>query len=73
MANIANVINVALIPEGRLASRDNLNVTAIFTKDQTVLNSDERYRIYRDAASVSNDFGSTSAVAQHANTFFGRS
>lgn len=71
MANISNVINVALIPEGRLAARDNLNVTTIFTKDQAVLSTSERYRIYRDAASVSNDFGSASSVAQHANVYFG--
>lgn len=71
MANIANVINVALIPEGRLAARDNLNVVALFTKSQTVLSTGERYRIYRDAAAVSTDLGSASAEARHANAFFG--
>lgn len=71
MANISNVINVALIPEGRLAARDNLNVTALLTQSQSVLSTDERYRIYRDAASVSADFGAASAEAQHANVFFG--
>jgi hypothetical protein len=71
MANISNVINVSLLPEGRLAARDNLNITAILTQSQAVLGTNERYRIYRDAQGVANDFGSTSAVSQYANTFFG--
>ena len=34
MADIANVINVALIPEGLLAARDNMNVVSIMTSQQ---------------------------------------
>lgn len=71
MANISNVINVALIPEGQLAARDNMNVISVITSDQTVLSTAERYRIYTDALSVSTDFGSASDVAAYANTVFG--
>lgn len=71
MANISNVINVALIPEGRLAARDNLNVTMIVTQSQAVLGTNERYRLYKDAQSVAADFGSASAESQFANSFFG--
>lgn len=71
MANISNVINVALIPEGQLAARDNMNVICVITSDTTVLTSAERYRIYTDAASVASDFGSSSDVTAYANTVFG--
>lgn len=71
MASIANVINVALIPEGRLAARDNLNVTMIVTASQAVLGTNERYRIYRSAQGVADDFGASSAESQWANSYFG--
>lgn len=71
MANISNVINVALIPEGQLAARDNMNVISIITSDQTVLSTAERYRIYTDAAYVASDFGSASEVTAYANAVFG--
>lgn len=71
MANIANVITVELLAGGRLAARDNLNVVTLFTSSDAVLNSNERYRIYLSAQAVSEDFGSNSAEAAHANVFFG--
>ena len=53
MANINNVINVALLPEGLLAARDNMNVVAIMTSQQDgPLSSANRYELYSDAASV---------------------
>jgi hypothetical protein len=70
MANISNVINVALIPEGQLAARDNMNVVAILTSEQTHLSSAKRYAVYSDAASVATDFGSSSQASDFANTFF---
>lgn len=73
MADISKVINVSLLAPGRLASRDNLNITAIFTKSQSVLSTAERYRIYSTAAAVASDFGSASAEAQFANAYFGTS
>ena len=71
MANISNIINVALIPEGQLAARDNMNIICIMTSDQNVLSTAERYRIYTDAASVAEDFGTSSDVSAYANTVFG--
>lgn len=71
MADISNVINVAFVPEGNLAARDNLNVTMIITSDDTVLSSAERYRTYVDVASVATDFGTSSDVYAHALAYFG--
>lgn len=71
-ADISNVINVSLVATGALAARDNMNVVAIMTSQQDgPLNSDNRYEIYRDAASVATDFGSSSAMNDYARTFFG--
>jgi hypothetical protein len=71
MASITNVINVALLPEGQAAARDNMNVVAIFTSEQGVLTSADRYRSYRDASAVEADWGTSSAVTSYANIFFG--
>lgn len=71
MANISNVINVALIPEGQAAARDNMNVICLMTSDTNVLSSAERYRLYTDAASVATDFGTDSDVSSYANAVFG--
>lgn len=70
-ASITNVINVALIPEGQLAARDSMNLIAVFTSEQGVISSAERFRTYRDAAAVAADWGSASAVTEYANTVFG--
>ena len=70
MANIANVINVALIPEGQLAARDNPNVCAVMTSEQGVLSTAERYRLYKSASDVAADFGTSSKMTAHANVFF---
>lgn len=70
-ASITNVINVALIPEGQSAARDNMNVIAILTSETGVITSSERFRSYRDAQSVEADWGTASVVTQYANTVFG--
>lgn len=70
MANISQIINVALIPEGQAAARDNMNVVCIMTSEQGVLSSAERFRAYRDAAAVEADWGTSSPVTAFANTFF---
>jgi hypothetical protein len=51
-ASITNVINVALIPEGQLAQRDNMNTVAVLTSETGVITSAERFRSYRDIAAV---------------------
>src|SRR5699024_12357896 len=70
-ASITNIINVALIPEGQAAARDNMNVACIMTSEQGVLSSAERFRAYRDAPAVEADWGTASAVSQYASVFFG--
>jgi len=70
MADIGNIINVALIPEGRLAARDNLNVVAIITSELGFLSSNKRYDIYSNAAAVASDFGTFSKAYDYAKSFF---
>jgi len=70
-ASITNVINVALIPESQLAGRDNMNLIAVLTSEKGVITSAERFRTYRDAASVEADWGTASIVTQYANAVFG--
>ena len=70
MGNISNVINVALIPEGQLAARDNMNVCAILTSETGFLSTANRYALYSDAASVASDFGTNSAANEYAQVFF---
>jgi len=69
-ASITNIINVALIPEGQAAARDNMNVVCVMTSEQGVLSSAERFRAYRSAQAVEADWGTSSAVSQYASTFF---
>ena len=72
MANISNVISVTLLPEGLLAARDNMNVVAIMTSQQTgPLSTANRYEIYSDLASVATDFGTDSDMYAYAVAFFG--
>ena len=47
MADISNIINVALLAGGKSAGRDNMNVVAILTPEQGVLTTAERYRAYK--------------------------
>lgn len=71
-ANISNVINVALLPEGQLAARDNMNVVAVMTSQQDgPLSTANRYELYSDLASVATDFGTDSEIYAHAVAFFG--
>lgn len=73
MADISNIINVALLAGGKSAGRDNMNVVAILTPEQGVLSSDERYRAYKTAAAVEADWGTSSEVTEYANVFFATS
>lgn len=71
-ADISNVINVALLPEGAAAARDNMNVCAVMTSQQTgPINTANRYELYRTAADVAADFGTDSDMYAHAAAFFG--
>ena len=70
MADIANIINVTLLPTGTVAARDNMNVVAIITSEQTFLSSAKRYEQFSDLASVGVAFGTTSATYAFAAKFF---
>lgn len=70
MVAISNVINVTLLEEGAAVAPDNVNVVSIITGNQGVLSTSERYRVYKTAAAVAADFGSSSAEASFANTVF---
>ena len=70
MADISNVINVALIPEGELAARDNMNVVAIMTSEIGFLSTAKRFALYSNAADVAADFGSNSQANDFAQVFF---
>lgn len=74
MANISNVINVSLISGGALAVADNPNIVAIITDQQDgPLSTANRFEIYSDAASVAEDFGSSSKMNDFATSFFATS
>lgn len=70
MANINNVVNVSVIPQGRSLSRVNMNIVALFTSQLGALSSANRTKAYTDLSSVASDFGTTSAVYQHASILF---
>lgn len=72
-ASINNVINVTLLEEGRAAARDNINVCAVMTSQGGVLSTAERWRSYKTASAVEQDWGASSVTAAFANTFFGTS
>ncbi|HGE7396697.1 TPA: DUF3383 family protein [Yersinia enterocolitica] len=72
-ASINNVINVALLEEGRSAARDNINVCAILTSQTGVLSTAERWRSYKSPSAVEQDFGASSVTAAFSNSFFGTS
>lgn len=72
-ASINNVINVTLLEEGQAAARDNINVCAILTSQPGVLSTAERWRSYKAASAVEQDFGASSVTAAFANSFFGTS
>jgi hypothetical protein len=73
MANISNVINVALLAESEAAAADNMNVCAVVTSEQGVLSSSERYRLYTSSSDVEADFGTAAKITKHANVFFAQS
>jgi len=71
MASINRVVNVALLPEGQQASRDNMNVIAVLTSETGVITSAERYRAYLEISAVEADWGTASSVTQYAQAVFG--
>ena len=73
MADLANVINVALQAEGAAVSRDNPNVVMIITSDSNFLNSNNRTAIYTNPAAVAGDFGTLSEANQFAQVAFSQS
>lgn len=75
MADLSNVINVSLIPEGQLVADDNMNVVAILTSEIVpgVLDTANRFQLYTNAADVASDHGSASQINAFAEVFFGQS
>lgn len=74
MAKIDNVINVSLLATGAPVARDNMNVVAVITSQQTgPLSSANRFVLYRTAAAVATDFGTNSPMYAHAIALFGTS
>ena len=70
MADLSNVIDVAVLAEGTAIQRDNPNVCMIMTSDTGFLNSARRTATYTRAQDVATDFGTTSKAYQHALKFF---
>ena len=70
MANVNNVVNVSVVPQGRSLSRTNMNIVALFTSQLGALSSANRTKSYTDLSSIADDFGTTSAVYQHASVLF---
>lgn len=66
---LANVVNVALLPEGETVARDNMNVVCLMSIEAP-LNTAERYRAYRSIKAVENDFGTYSKTYAFASVFF---
>ena len=71
MADLGNIINVSLIPEGRLVQRDNMNVVSIITAQLGHLSTANRTDVYRSIAAVGVDFGTNSGIYKQALAFFG--
>ena len=70
MANVSNIVNVSVVPQGRSLSRGNMNIVALFTSQLGALSSSNRSKAYTDLSSIADDFGTTSAVYQHASVLF---
>lgn len=72
MADISNVVNVSLIPEGQLAADVNMNVAAIMTSELVagVIDTANRFQLYSNAADVAADLGSDSQANAFAEVFF---
>lgn len=70
MANLSNVVNVALFQGGALLPDDNPNIVSIITSEQGFLSSARRYALYTDLASVAGDFGTASKAYGAASVFF---
>ncbi|MDR0453485.1 MAG: DUF3383 domain-containing protein [Deferribacteraceae bacterium] len=74
MADISNVINVTLLPEGQATGRDNMNIVALLTPERgNALSSRNRYMEYKDINSVANDFGTFSKTYDFAAAVFAQS
>lgn len=70
MANLANVVNVSIVPPGRSLSRTNMNIVTIITSVLGVLSSANRTKAYTDLTSVAEDFGTNSSMYEYAKILF---
>ena len=52
MANVNNVVNVSVVPQGRSLSRTNMNIVALFTSQLGALSSSNRSKAYTDLSSI---------------------
>lgn len=72
MVDIGNVVDVALLAEGASVARDNMNVVAVLTSQQSgPLSSANRFELYSDVGSVGAAFGTDSDMYAHATALFG--
>lgn len=71
MADISNIVSVALIPEGKAVAKDNMNIVACFTAEMgNALSSAKRTSLYKNLSSVADDFGTYSKIYEYAKVFF---
>ncbi len=71
MASLNNVVNVALIPEGRLVPRDNPNICAVISPELGYLNTEKRVDYFFELSAVGEAFGTQSKMYEFATAFFG--
>jgi len=70
MADLRNIVNVSIIPSGKVLSRTNMNIVAIITSELGALSSLNRTKVYTDLGSVANDFGTNSKMYEFAKILF---
>ena len=70
MADIDNVVQASLLPQGTSVARDNMNVVSVMTSTLGVLTTANRYGLYSSTKQVEADFGTTSEETKFANFVF---
>ena len=68
--DLANVINVQVLPTPTNLGVPNINTCAIFSKELPVWSGTQDYAIYKNASDVATDFGANSSAASIAAAFF---
>lgn len=68
--DLANVINVAILPTPVDLGVPNINTAALFSQENPTWGGVDPFRIYKNATDVATDFGSSSKAATIAANFF---